>query len=64
MTDNAHSDDLRAEIVQASRLLFTAGVMPHSGHGNLSARVDENRFLLTSTGWSGIFVQSSSPQSP
>lgn len=50
MTTNAASADPRAAIVQASRLLFTAGVMSHSGHGNLSARVDENHFLLTSTG--------------
>lgn len=50
MTDNADSADLRAAIVQASRLLFTAGVMSHSGHGNLSARIDESRFLLTRTG--------------
>lgn len=50
MTANAASADLREAIVQASRLLFTAGVMSHSGHGNLSARVDDDRFLLTSTG--------------
>lgn len=50
MTTNAASADLRAAIVQASRLLFTAGMMSHSGHGNFSARVDDDRFLLTSIG--------------
>lgn len=37
-------------VVEASRLLFTAGVMSHSGHANLSARVDDGRFVLTTTG--------------
>ncbi|WP_026544928.1 class II aldolase/adducin family protein [Arthrobacter sp. 35/47] len=50
MTANEASADARAAIVQASQLLFTAGVMSHSGHGNLSARIDDDRFLLTSTG--------------
>jgi L-fuculose-phosphate aldolase len=31
-------------------MLFTAGVMSHSGHANLSARLDETHFLLTTTG--------------
>lgn len=39
-----------AAVVEASRLLFTAGVMSHSGHGNLSARLDPDRFALTTTG--------------
>lgn len=30
--------------------LFAAGVMSHSGHGNLSARLPEDRMLLTATG--------------
>lgn len=34
-------------IVEAVRQLFEAGVMAHSGHANLSARLDEDRFLLT-----------------
>jgi L-ribulose-5-phosphate 4-epimerase len=37
-------------IVGASRLLFITAVMSHSGHGNLSARLGEDRFLLTATG--------------
>ena len=42
--------DLRDSVVTASRELFTAGVMSHSGHANLSARVDDGSFLLTTTG--------------
>lgn len=42
--------DVATRVVQASRLLFTAGVMSHSGHGNLSGRVDGGRFTLTATG--------------
>ena len=49
MTDLG-SADLRSAVVAASRLLFTTGVMSHSGHGNLSARVDAGSFLLTTTG--------------
>lgn len=41
---------LSGEIVAASQLLFTAGVMSHSGHANLSGRLDSERFLLTTTG--------------
>jgi len=36
--------------VSAVRLLFEAGVMSHSGHGNLSVRLDDERFALTTTG--------------
>lgn len=42
--------DHRGQIVDAARLLFTAGVMSHSGHANLSARLDGDRMLLTSSG--------------
>lgn len=42
--------DVRDQIVGAARALFITGVMSHSGHGNLSARVDQGRFLLTTTG--------------
>ncbi|MGF1426096.1 class II aldolase/adducin family protein [Kitasatospora sp. LaBMicrA B282] len=38
------------ELVAAARQLFVAGVMSHSGHANLSARLDGERFLL-SPGW-------------
>lgn len=41
---------LGLDVVEASRLLFAAGVMSHSGHGNISARADGDRFVLTSTG--------------
>lgn len=49
MPDLSHPD-LRSAIVAASRYLFTTGVMSHSGHANLSARVDAHTFLLTTTG--------------
>ncbi|MEU1089650.1 class II aldolase/adducin family protein [Streptomyces sp. NPDC005576] len=35
------------ELVAAAEVLFTAGVMSHSGHANLSARLDAESFLLT-----------------
>ncbi|MEU6893320.1 class II aldolase/adducin family protein [Streptomyces sp. NPDC046557] len=35
------------ELVEAAEALFTAGVMSHSGHANLSARLDADSFLLT-----------------
>lgn len=37
-------------IVAAVDHLFAAGVMSHSGHANLSARLDAERFALTTTG--------------
>ena len=42
--------DLRDHVLAAVRHLFTSDVMSHSGHANLSARVDGERFLLTATG--------------
>lgn len=49
---NARSDapNPGAAIVTAARHLFTSGVMSHSGHANLSARVAADRFALTTTG--------------
>lgn len=41
---------LREMLVQAVQMLFTAGVMQPSGHGNLSARLDGQRMLLTTKG--------------
>lgn len=41
---------LAREVVEAAEYLFTAGVMSHSGHANLSARLDTERFVLTTTG--------------
>ena len=43
--------ELREQIIQASHMLFDAGVMSHSGHGNLSVRLpEEGQMLLTATG--------------
>ena len=42
--------DLREAVVQAAALMFTTGVMSHSGHANLSARLDTEHFVLTATG--------------
>jgi L-fuculose-phosphate aldolase len=40
-----------AELLMAAvERLFAAGVMSHSGHGNLSARLPDDRMLLTATG--------------
>lgn len=49
MSELSHAD-LRRAVVAASRRLFTTGVMSHSGHGNFSARIDHDTFLLTTTG--------------
>ncbi len=37
---------LRTQLVQAGQLLFRAGVMSHSGHGNLSVRLPGTEHLL------------------
>jgi L-fuculose-phosphate aldolase len=43
--------ELRQQLIQASHQLFRAGVMSHSGHGNLSVRLPEpGHLLLTATG--------------
>ena len=50
MTTLTHSV-LREEIVQAAHMLFHAGVMSHSGHGNMSVRLPgTEQMLLTSGG--------------
>lgn len=41
------ADERANELVAAAEALFTAGVMSHSGHANLSARLDADSFLLT-----------------
>ncbi len=46
----ANAVDPRRRVVAAVRHLFTSGVMSHSGHANLSMRLDGERFLLTNTG--------------
>lgn len=41
----------REQIIQAAQMLFQAGVMSHSGHGNISVRLpEEGQMLLTATG--------------
>lgn len=47
MADAPEATRLAHQLVEASRQLFTAGVMSHSGHANLSVRLDGERFLLT-----------------
>jgi L-ribulose-5-phosphate 4-epimerase len=42
--------DAGDSLVAAARHLFTAGVMSHAGHANLSARLDAGRLALTTTG--------------
>jgi L-ribulose-5-phosphate 4-epimerase len=42
--------EARAAVVDAARALFTNGVMSHSGHANLSARVGGEAMLLTVEG--------------
>ncbi|MQS16619.1 class II aldolase/adducin family protein [Streptomyces kaniharaensis] len=50
MTDTPELNDPAHQLVEAARQLFVAGVMSHSGHANLSVRLDGGRFLL-SPGW-------------
>ncbi|MFI6154102.1 class II aldolase/adducin family protein [Kitasatospora sp. NPDC051170] len=47
MSDAPEARSRAHQLVEASRQLFTAGVMSHSGHANLSVRLDADRFLLT-----------------
>lgn len=50
MTNFADST-LREQLIQAAHLLFQAGVMSHSGHGNMSVRLPgAEQMLLASTG--------------
>jgi L-fuculose-phosphate aldolase len=37
-------------LIEAAETLFTTGVMQFSGHGNLSARLDADRIVITSRG--------------
>ncbi|WP_223837488.1 class II aldolase/adducin family protein [Streptomyces venezuelae] len=43
----SEAQDLARRIAESARQLFEAGVMSHSGHANLSARLDDERMLLT-----------------
>ncbi|MER7580814.1 class II aldolase/adducin family protein [Kitasatospora sp. NPDC097691] len=47
MTDAPEEKNRAHQLVEAARQLFVAGVMSHSGHANLSVRLDADRFLLT-----------------
>lgn len=38
---------LKGQVMSAAQLLFDSGVMQHSGHGNISARLNDNRMVLT-----------------
>ena len=38
---------LKEQVAHAAQFLFDCGVMQHSGHGNISARLDGNRMVLT-----------------
>ena len=47
MTDTHEPKDRAHQLVEAARQLFVAGGMAHSGHANLSARLNAGHFLLT-----------------
>ncbi|MDH6129616.1 class II aldolase/adducin family protein [Kitasatospora sp. GP82] len=47
MTDTPEVKSRAHQLVGAAGELFVAGVMSHSGHANLSVRLDAERFLLT-----------------
>src|SRR5690348_1313456 len=48
---NLTYDNFRSQMVAAARLLFSAGVMSHSGHANMSVRLPEpERLLMTAHG--------------
>lgn len=38
---------LKEQVTSVARFLFDSGVMQHSGHGNISARLDGDRMVLT-----------------
>lgn len=46
----ASVDETKRQLVQAARMLFISGVMSRSGHGNMSARIDGDRIVITSVG--------------
>ncbi|WP_039798057.1 class II aldolase/adducin family protein [Nocardia araoensis] len=47
MTNTSDVREQAELLVRTAERLFEAGVMSHSGHANLSARIDPQRFLLT-----------------
>ena len=46
----AATEERRAQLVEAVRELFAAGVMSHSGHANVSARTGDDTMLISTTG--------------
>lgn len=50
MTTRSDATSPGETVVAAARHLFASGVMSHAGHANLSARLDPDRFVLTTTG--------------
>ncbi len=44
------SAEARTAVAEAARMLFTNGVMSHSGHANLSARTGADSIVLTTRG--------------
>ena len=49
MANLSHSE-AREKLIQAGHWLDRAGVMSHSGHGNMSVRLSEDRLLLSTQG--------------
>ncbi len=49
---NVPENVLREQLVQAAGLLFQSGVMSHSGHGNMSARLPQAEHMLLTSGGS------------
>ena len=47
MTDARDVTEAADQLVAAARHLLEAGVISHSGHANLSVRLDADHFLLT-----------------
>lgn len=47
---SVNDKELREQLVQAGRLLFQTGVMSHSGHGNMSARLSGGEQMLLTSG--------------
>ncbi|TQF01600.1 class II aldolase/adducin family protein [Kitasatospora acidiphila] len=47
MTSAGMAQERAEQVVAAAGQLFAAGVMSHSGHANLSARLDGERFLMS-----------------
>jgi ribulose-5-phosphate 4-epimerase/fuculose-1-phosphate aldolase len=45
---------LKEDVTRAAELLFSSGVIQHSGHGNISARLAEGRMLLTGRATSSV----------